>query len=87
MSVKRPKGLPLQIEGALDGIVRGFLEGNATLHEGSRNDLRMEIIKLYEAAIKLEEAARHWSVCDFPDEVDFRCEGCNAARRAIGDMG
>lgn len=31
----------------------------------------------------LVEAARHWSVCDFPDEIDFRCEGCNAARTAL----
>lgn len=38
---------------------------------------------LIAAAPELLEAARHLSACDFPDEVDFRCEGCNKARAAI----
>jgi hypothetical protein len=36
-----------------------------------------------ETARELLEAAGHYSVCDFPDAIDFRCEGCNQARAAI----
>lgn len=38
---------------------------------------------LMAAAPELLEAVKHLSACDYPDEVDFRCEGCNNARKAI----
>lgn len=31
----------------------------------------------------LVEAAVHWSVCDYPEEVRFRCKGCVAAEFAL----
>lgn len=31
----------------------------------------------------LLESAKHLFVCDVPEEIDFRCPGCNAARDAI----
>jgi hypothetical protein len=38
------------------------------------------------ALVAVAEAAKHWEVCDFPDEVDFRCEGCNKARAAYAAL-
>lgn len=39
--------------------------------------------RLIAAAPELLEAAKHLFTCDFSDEVDFRCKGCEAARAAI----
>jgi hypothetical protein len=41
------------------------------------------VARLMQVAPALLEAVNHLFVCDFPDEVDFRCEGCTAARAAI----
>jgi hypothetical protein len=41
------------------------------------------VARLMQVAPALLEAVTHLFVCDFPDEVDFRCEGCTAARAAI----
>ena len=40
----------------------------------------------YVALVAVAESAKHWEVCDFPDEVDFRCEGCNKARAAYAAL-
>lgn len=45
------------------------------------------VARLMQVALALLEAANHLFVCDFPDEVDFRCEGCTAARAAIRAAG
>lgn len=51
------------------------------------NELRGAIAAAESAPAGLErelaEAALHWSVCDFADEVDFRCNGCEKARAAL----
>jgi hypothetical protein len=41
------------------------------------------VARLMQLAPALLEAVNHLFVCDFPDEVDFRCEGCTAARKAM----
>lgn len=42
-------------------------------------------IKLKHGAILMQarEAINHLWVCEFPDSVDFRCDGCNAAREVL----
>lgn len=32
---------------------------------------------------RLWRALGHAMACDYPDEVDFRCDGCNDARAAL----
>jgi len=32
---------------------------------------------------RLKRSLGHAMVCDFPDSVDFRCDGCNEARAAL----
>ncbi len=39
--------------------------------------------RLIAAAPDLLEAAKHYSVCEVPDEVRHRCAGCQTAEKAI----
>lgn len=48
-----------------------------------RDELRAELKEARGREASLLRAAEHWSACDFPDSVDFRCDGCNAARLAV----
>lgn len=42
-----------------------------------------EIAALREREREYQKALAHVMVCDFPEEVDFRCDGCNAARAVL----
>lgn len=45
---------------------------------------RLRLMVLVQALQDCVRAAEHWSACDFPDEVAFRCEGCRDATRSVG---
>ena len=34
---------------------------------------------------RLIKTANHWSVCDYPEEVRFRCVDCRKAERLINE--
>lgn len=35
---------------------------------------------------ELREAARHWSACDMPPEIEHRCGGCAKGRKSFEDF-
>lgn len=44
------------------------------------------IIREHAALLAVAEAAKHWEVCTYPEEIDFRCGGCNKARAAYANL-
>ena len=70
----------------LDGQYCLVDQANRTLAIGlTKQDAQLAAAapKLLAALKGAIDAANHYSVCDMPQEIRFRCEGCQAANKAI----
>ena len=45
-----------------------------------------EAVAMINALRSAKAAVEHLSYCEYPDSVDFRCDGCNAARETMKNI-